>query len=72
MMRARAAILKHGGAARANVFTRILLAMYGQIPGAAFHLCPGNHSVPAMVSIHISKVAYWSRAVMVPLSILCS
>src|SRR5690348_17796907 len=32
MARARTAILNHGGAARANVFTRILLAMYGQLP----------------------------------------
>ena len=32
MVRARAAILEHGGAARSNVFTRIALAMFGQLP----------------------------------------
>ena len=32
MERARSAILEQGGAARANVFTRMTLAMFGQIP----------------------------------------
>ena len=31
MRRAREAVLAHGGAARSNVFTRILLALYGDI-----------------------------------------
>jgi len=30
--RARAAILAHGGAERSNVFTRMLLALYGEVP----------------------------------------
>src|ERR1017187_6080581 len=32
MVRARNAILQSGGAARANVFTRLALAMFGQLP----------------------------------------
>src|SRR5579871_1714348 len=32
MRRARAAVLAHGGAGRANVFTRIMLALFGFIP----------------------------------------
>src|SRR5450755_1813830 len=32
MVRARSAILENGGAARANVFTRLCLAMFGQLP----------------------------------------
>src|SRR6266404_1604090 len=32
LAKARAAILDHGGAARSNVFTRFLLALYGEIP----------------------------------------
>ncbi len=32
MARARAAILARGGAARSNVFTRILLALFGEVP----------------------------------------
>ena len=34
MRRAREAIRARGGAARANVFTRTLLALYGRSPGA--------------------------------------
>ena len=33
MQRARQAILDHGGAARTNVFTRVLLALYGILAG---------------------------------------
>ncbi len=73
MVRARAAILKHGGAARANVFTRILLAMYGQIPWRGVPFVPVEIILlPRWFPFHISKVAYWSRTVMIPLSILCS
>lgn len=73
MARARAAILEHGGAARANVFTRILLAMYGQLPWRGVPFVPVEIILlPKWFPFHISKVAYWSRTVMVPLSILCS
>ncbi|MEO8992611.1 MAG: squalene--hopene cyclase [Nitrosospira sp.] len=73
MMRARAAILKHGGAARANVFTRILLAMYGQIPWRGVPFVPVEIILlPRWFPFHLSKIAYWSRTVTIPLSILCS
>jgi squalene-hopene/tetraprenyl-beta-curcumene cyclase len=73
MVRAREAVLEHGGAARANVFTRILLAMYGQLPWRGVPFVPVEIILlPKWFPFHISKVAYWSRAVMVPLSILCS
>src|SRR5580658_6608501 len=35
MVRAREAILAHGGADRTNVFTRILLALYGEVSWTA-------------------------------------
>ena len=73
MTRARAAILDHGGAARANVFTRLLLAMYGQIPWRGVPFVPVEIILlPKWFPFHLSKVSYWSRAVTVPLSILCS
>src|SRR5687768_10768888 len=73
MVRARAAILKHGGAAKANVFTRLLLAMYGQLPWRGVPFVPVEIILfPKWFPFHTSKVAYWSRTVMVPLSILCS
>jgi squalene-hopene/tetraprenyl-beta-curcumene cyclase len=73
MARARAAILAHGGAARANVFTRIMLAMFGQIPWRGVPFVPVEIIfLPRWFPFHLSKIAYWSRTVTIPLSILCS
>ncbi len=73
MVRARAAILERGGAARANVFTRIALALFGQIPWRGVPYIPVEIMLlPRWFPFHIDKVSYWSRAVMVPLFILCT
>ena len=73
MVRARAAILSQGGAARANVFTRLLLAMYGQVPWRGVPFVPVEIILlPRWFPFHLSKVSYWSRTVTVSLSILCS
>jgi len=73
MARAREAILKNGGAARSNVFTRLLLAMYQQIPWRGVPVVPSELVLlPSWFPFHLSKVSYWSRTVMVPLSILCT
>ena len=40
MRRAREAILAHGGATTSNIFTRILLALYGQVPWRAVPVMP--------------------------------
>jgi squalene-hopene/tetraprenyl-beta-curcumene cyclase len=73
MVRARKAILAHGGAARANVFTRIALALFGQIPWRGVPFIPVEIILlPRWFPFHLSKVSYWSRTVMVPLFILCS
>ncbi len=73
MVRAREAILERGGAAKANVFTRLLLAMYDQIPWRGVPVVPSELVLlPSWFPFHLSKVSYWSRTVMVPLSILCT
>lgn len=73
MVRARQAILERGGAAKANVFTRLLLAMYDQIPWRGVPVVPSELVLlPRWFPFHLSKVSYWSRTVMVPLSILCT
>jgi len=73
MLRAREAILTHGGAARANVFTRLMLAMYQQIPWRGVPFVPAEIMLlPRWFPFHLSKIAYWSRTVTVPLSILCT
>ncbi len=72
MKLARQWVLTHGGAENANVFTRITLAVYGQIPW---------RTVPAMMAeviwlpkwfllFNLHKVSYWSRCVIVPLLII--
>jgi len=71
MVRARAAILTHGGAARANVFTRITLALFGEIPWRGVPFIPVEIMLlPRWFIFHLEKVSYWSRTVMVPLFIL--
>ncbi|HVS26290.1 MAG TPA: squalene--hopene cyclase [Burkholderiales bacterium] len=73
MVKAREAILAHGGAARCNVFTRIALALFGQIPWRGVPIVPVEIMLlPRWFPFHLSKVSYWSRTVMVPLAILCS
>jgi squalene-hopene/tetraprenyl-beta-curcumene cyclase len=71
MRRAREAVLAAGGAARANVFTRIALALFGQVPWRAVPvLRPEAMFMPRWFLFHVSKVSYWSRTVMVPLFVL--
>ncbi|MEQ8764029.1 MAG: squalene--hopene cyclase [Planctomycetota bacterium] len=73
MIRAREAILQRGGAARANVFTRITMALFGQIPWRGVPFTPVEIMLfPRWFPFHLSKVSYWSRTVMVPLVTLCS
>jgi squalene-hopene/tetraprenyl-beta-curcumene cyclase len=73
MQRARAAVLQRGGAARANVFTRIALALFGQLPWRGVPYIPVEIMLlPRWFPFHLDKVSYWSRAVMVPLLILCT
>ena len=71
MARAREAILAHGGAARSNVFTRFLLALYGQIPWRGVPTMPVEIMLlPRWFPFHLDKVSYWARTVMVPLLVL--
>jgi squalene-hopene/tetraprenyl-beta-curcumene cyclase len=73
MTRAREAILRHGGAASANVFTRIALALFGQLPWRGVPYVPVEFVLlPRWFPINLHKVSYWSRAVVVPLTILCT
>jgi squalene-hopene/tetraprenyl-beta-curcumene cyclase len=73
MQRAREAILERGGAARANVFTRIALALFGQLPWRGVPYIPVEIMLlPRWFPFHLEKVSYWSRTVMVPLFILCT
>ena len=71
MREARDAILAHGGAARSNVFTRFLLALYGAIPWRGVPSMPVEIMLlPKWFPFHLSKVSYWARTVLVPLLVL--
>ncbi len=71
MRRARARILALGGASRCNVFTRITLSIFEQIPWKAVPVMRVEAMLlPRWFPFHIDKVSYWSRTVMVPLFIL--
>ena len=71
MVRARKAVLAAGGAARCNVFTRITLALFGQVPWRAVPSMPVEVIyLPRFFPFHLSKVSYWSRTTIVPLTIL--
>jgi squalene-hopene/tetraprenyl-beta-curcumene cyclase len=68
MRRAREAILARGGAARSNVFTRFLLALYGAIPWRGVPTMPVEIMLlPRWFPFHLDKVSYWARTVLVPL-----
>jgi squalene-hopene/tetraprenyl-beta-curcumene cyclase len=71
MQRARAAILRHGGADAVNSFTRYYLALLGQIP---YELCPAVPPeailLPTWSPINIYRISAWSRTIFVPLSIV--
>jgi len=71
MARARAAILAHGGAAGANVFTRTLLALYGEIPWRGVPVMPVEIMLlPGWFPFHLDKMSYWARTVLAPLLVL--
>lgn len=73
MIRLRSFILGCGGAAKANVFTRIALAIFEQLPWRGVPYIPVEIMLfPSWFPFHLDKVSYWSRSVMVPLFILCT
>src|SRR5437660_325321 len=73
MVQARTAIHKAGGAAAANVFTRIQLALFGAGPWSAVPTLPVELILlPRWFPVHLSKMSYWARTVIVPLLVLAA
>src|SRR5471032_2712190 len=71
MQRARRAILAAGGAEKSNVFTRIMLALFGVVSWRAVPMMPVEITLlPVWFPFHLSKVSYWARTVIVPLLVL--
>ena len=73
MARARAAIRTAGGAAAVNVFTRIQLALFAAGPWRTIPTMPPELILaPRWFPVHLAKMAYWARTVIVPLLVLCA
>jgi squalene-hopene/tetraprenyl-beta-curcumene cyclase len=73
MIRARDFVLANGGAACSSVFTRIMLALFGEVPWRATPWIPVEAMLlPKWSPFTLEKVSYWSRTCMVPLFILAT
>ena len=71
MKKAREAMLARGGAVKSNVFTRIMLALFGVLSWKAVPMMPVEIMLlPRWFPFHLTKVSYWARTVIVPLLVL--
>jgi squalene-hopene/tetraprenyl-beta-curcumene cyclase len=71
MRRAREAILSRGGGVNCNVFTRVLLSLYGVLSWRSVPVMPVEIMLlPKWFPFHLDKVSYWARTVIVPLLVL--
>ncbi|TCH98400.1 squalene--hopene cyclase [Roseococcus sp. SYP-B2431] len=71
MVAARRAILAAGGAERSNVFTRSTLALFGAVPWRAVPMMPPEIMLlPRWFPFHVSKISYWARTVLIPLTVV--
>jgi squalene-hopene/tetraprenyl-beta-curcumene cyclase len=71
MTRARTAIRANGGAMAVNVFTRIQLALYGDMAWSEIPVMPPEIILlPRWFPITLGKMSYWARTVIVPLLVL--
>ena len=61
MQRAREAIRARGGAAGSNVFTRVMLALFGILSWRAAPVMPVEIMLlPRWFPFHLSKISYWA------------
>src|SRR5277367_5140178 len=73
MVRAREAIHARGGAARSNVFTRFMLALFGVTTWSSVPVLPVEITLlPLWFPFHLNKISYWARTTLVPLLVLAA
>lgn len=71
MQRARELILRQGGLFRANVFTKITLALFGQFDWRGVPAMPIElFLLPKQSFFNMHAISYWSRTVLTPLMII--
>jgi squalene-hopene/tetraprenyl-beta-curcumene cyclase len=68
MRRARQTVLELGGITKVNVFTRILLALFGEFDWRGVPCMPVEIVLlPRWFYFNLYQISYWSRTVLVPL-----
>ncbi len=71
MQEARATIMRLGGIPRMNTFSKFYLALLGQFPWKYLPTIPVEMVLlPSWAPFHIYKMSSWSRAMLIPLSII--
>ena len=71
MIKAKCWVHENGGAETVNVFTRITLAMFGQLNWKTVPAMPVEIMfLPNWWFFNLNRVSYWSRCVIVPLLII--
>src|SRR6266850_1489204 len=71
MREARSNILRLGGIPRMNTFSKLYLALLGQFPWKYLPTIPVEMVLlPSWAPFHICKMSSWSRAMLVPLSVI--
>src|SRR5262249_33978192 len=71
MVRARQRILEMGGPVKANVFTKIQLALFGEYDWNGVPAMPVEIMLlPQAFFFNMYEVSYWSRTVIVPLLVI--
>ncbi|MEM7261850.1 MAG: squalene--hopene cyclase [Planctomycetota bacterium] len=73
MVKAKEATLRLGGAEKVNSYTKFYLALLGQLEWWEVPAIPPEVILlPRFLPINIYEISYWSRAILIPLSILYS
>ena len=71
LLKAKSFIIKKGGAENVNVFTRISLALFGQISWNSIPYMPVEIiNFPKWFPFNVYKISYWSRTVLIPLLVI--
>ncbi len=73
MKKARECILKLGGVMKCNAFTKIYLAIFGQLDWKWTPATPVEMMLfPSVFPFNIYEMSYWSRCIVVPLTIVAA
>ncbi len=71
MIKARECILKLGGLMECNCFTKIYLAIFGHFDWRGVPTVPVEMIVfPRFFYFNLNEISYWSRSIVIPLSII--